>query len=41
MSGRLVAPEVAREILDAWLSTNEIDPSEAENIAKLKALDES
>ncbi|MEZ8220504.1 ribose 5-phosphate isomerase B [Candidatus Fervidibacteria bacterium JGI MDM2 JNZ-1-D12] len=41
MSGRLVTPEVAREILDAWLSTTEIDPSEAENIAKLKALDDA
>ncbi|MCX7643573.1 MAG: RpiB/LacA/LacB family sugar-phosphate isomerase, partial [Armatimonadetes bacterium] len=40
MSGRLVTPEVAKEILDAWLSTTEIDPSESENIAKLKALDE-
>ncbi len=39
MSGRLVTPEVAREILDAWLSTKEVDPTEAENIAKLKALD--
>ncbi|MFN3420216.1 MAG: RpiB/LacA/LacB family sugar-phosphate isomerase [Armatimonadota bacterium] len=41
MSGRLVTPEVAKEILDAWLSTTEIDSSEAENIAKLKALDEA
>ncbi len=41
MSGRLVTPEVAREILDAWLSTTEIDPSETENIAKLKALDDA
>jgi len=40
MSGRLVTPEVAREILEAWLSTNEIDPTEAQNIAKLKSLDE-
>ncbi len=40
MSGRLVTPEVAKEILDAWLSTTEIDPSEAENILKLRALDE-
>ncbi|MCS7187851.1 MAG: RpiB/LacA/LacB family sugar-phosphate isomerase [Armatimonadota bacterium] len=40
MSGRLVTPELAKEILDAWLSTTEIDPSEAENIAKLKALDD-
>ena len=40
MSGRLVTPEVAREILDAWLSVNEIDLTEAQNIAKLKAWDE-
>lgn len=41
MSGRLVTPEVAKEILDAWLSTSEIDPTETENIAKLKAMDEA
>jgi ribose 5-phosphate isomerase B len=40
MSGRLVTAEVAREILDAWLSVTEIDPTEANNIAKLKAFDE-
>ncbi len=40
MSGRLVTPEVAKEILQAWLATTEIDPTEQENIAKLKALDE-
>jgi hypothetical protein len=28
------------EILDAWLSVTEIDPTEANNIAKLKAWDE-
>lgn len=41
MSGRLVTPELTKEILEAWLSTNEIDPSEAENIAKLKSLEKS
>ncbi|MCX7777333.1 MAG: RpiB/LacA/LacB family sugar-phosphate isomerase, partial [Armatimonadetes bacterium] len=40
MSGRLVTEELAKEILDAWLSVNEPDPSEGENIAKLKQLDE-
>ncbi len=40
MSGRLVTPEVAKEILQAWLATTEVDPAEQENIAKLKALDE-
>lgn len=40
MSGRLVTPELAKEILDAWLLTSKVDPTEAENIAKLKALDE-
>ncbi len=40
MSGRLVTPEVAKEILEAWLTTNAVDPTEAENIAKLKAWDE-
>ncbi|MCS7263259.1 MAG: RpiB/LacA/LacB family sugar-phosphate isomerase [Armatimonadetes bacterium] len=41
MSGRLVTPELAGEILDSWLSTKEIDPTEAENIDKLKSLDEA
>lgn len=40
MSGRLVTEEVAKEILDAWLSVSEPDETEAENIAKLKQLDE-
>jgi ribose 5-phosphate isomerase B len=40
LSGRLVTDEVGREILDAWLSVSEPDPSEADNIAKLKRLDE-
>ncbi|MFA0752453.1 MAG: hypothetical protein IMHGJWDQ_000206 [Candidatus Fervidibacter sp.] len=39
MSGRLVTEEVTREILDAWLATNEVDPTEAENIERLKAMD--
>lgn len=40
MSGRLVTEELAKEILDAWLSVSGPDPSEAENISKLKQLDE-
>jgi ribose 5-phosphate isomerase B len=40
MSGRLVTDILAREIIDAWLSVREPDPSEAVNIAKLKEIDE-
>jgi ribose 5-phosphate isomerase B len=36
MGLRLTSPEVAREMLDAWLST-EPDPGEADNIARLEA----
>ncbi|MEM0366186.1 MAG: RpiB/LacA/LacB family sugar-phosphate isomerase [Acidilobaceae archaeon] len=39
MSGRLVTEIVAREIIDAWLSVNEIDPSERDNIETLKKYD--
>jgi len=39
MSGRLVTEYLAREILNAWLSTAGIDESEARNIALLKKLD--
>jgi len=35
MGLRLTAPEVAREMLDAWFET-EADPSEAANIARLE-----
>jgi ribose 5-phosphate isomerase B len=35
MGLRLTSPELAREMLDAWLTT-EPDPSEAENIARLE-----
>lgn len=41
MSGRLVTEEVAREIIDAWLSVGEPDPSEEENIKKVVKLEES
>ncbi len=40
LSGRLTSPEVAKEIIDAWLETREIDPSEAQNIEVLKKYDE-
>src|SRR5512133_834053 len=36
MGLRLTSPEVAREMLDAWFTT-EPDPGEAENIARLEA----
>ena len=39
LSLRATTEIVAREILDAWLSTKEPDPSEAENIEKVRALD--
>jgi ribose 5-phosphate isomerase B len=35
MSLKRTSPETAKEILDAWLSVEEPDPDEAENIAKL------
>lgn len=40
MSGRLVSEEVAKEIIEAWISTEEIDPSEKRNIEILKEYDE-
>ena len=39
LSLRATTEIVAREILEAWLSTKEPDPSEAENIEKVRALD--
>lgn len=38
LSLRSTAPAVAREILDAWFST-EPDPSEAENVARVEEMD--
>jgi ribose 5-phosphate isomerase B len=35
MSLKRTTPETAKKILDAWLSVEEPDPDEAENIAKL------
>lgn len=40
MSGRLVTDILVREIIDAWLSVKEPDPSEVPNIMKLKKIDE-
>jgi len=40
MSGRLVTEILAREIIDAWLSIKQSDPSEEENIRKLREIDE-
>jgi ribose 5-phosphate isomerase B len=39
MSLKRTSEQSAREILDAWLAVEEPDPDEAENIARLKALD--
>ena len=39
LSLRSTSEVVAREILEAWLSTDAPDPSEAENIEKVRALD--
>lgn len=39
LSLRSTSETVACEILDAWLSTDAPDPSEAENIEKVRALD--
>jgi ribose 5-phosphate isomerase B len=40
MSLRLTTPVVAREILDAFFETDEIDPTEVANIARVKHLEE-
>jgi len=39
LSLRSTSEAVAREILEAWLSVEAPDPSEAENIEKVRALD--
>ncbi len=39
MGLRLTSPQVAREILNAWLSTQEIDDSERENIEQVNRMD--
>jgi hypothetical protein len=39
MSLRLTTPIVAREILDAWLATTDVDPDEVVNIERVRRLD--
>lgn len=39
MSLKRTDPQTAREIVDAWLGVAEPDPDEAENIARLRALE--
>lgn len=39
LSGRLTSNQIAKEILDEWLSVKQIDESEKENIEKLKNLE--
>ncbi len=36
LSARLTSEELAKEIIDAWLSVNEPDPSEVSNIKKIE-----
>ncbi len=40
MSLRLTTPILAREIVGAFLDTNDVDPSEVANIDRVKSLDE-
>lgn len=39
ISARWTSEELAKEIIDAWLSVKEPDPSELENINKIKMFD--
>lgn len=39
LSARLLSEEVAKEILDAWLSIESPDPSEEENIRELQKIE--
>ena len=39
MSLRLTTPILAREIVDAFLDTDDVDPSEVKNIERVNALD--
>ena len=41
MSLKRTDPETARAIVDAWLSVDAPDPDEAENIARLRELEQS
>lgn len=40
LSARLLSEEVAKEVVDAWISVEKPDPSESENIGLLRRLDE-
>lgn len=40
MSLRLATPILAREIVDAWLATNEVDPAEVPNIERVRELEQ-
>jgi ribose 5-phosphate isomerase B len=39
MSLRLATPILAREIVDAWLATDEVDPQELANIRRVRELE--
>lgn len=41
MSLRLTTPILAREIVDAWLSTTDVDPEELPNIERVGALEDA
>src|SRR6476469_4845816 len=41
MSLKRTSPETAREIVDAWLGVEAPDPHEADNIARLRELEQS
>jgi ribose 5-phosphate isomerase B len=41
ISGRLTSPQVAKEIIDAWLSVQKIDESERKNIEKVMRYDQA
>jgi len=40
ISARLTSEEMAKEIIEAWLSVKQPDPSEIENINKIKKIEE-
>lgn len=40
LSARLTSEELAKEIIDSWISVREVDPSEQENISKLRKFEE-
>lgn len=40
LSGRLITPYLAKEIINAWLSISQPDPSELENIKMISVIEE-